>query len=264
MRSDIAQGDGHVQVRATAGKLAAHRARGHAADRPHPGRSGQSRTWCSSPRWAIPTAPTRRAACSARRDGGQAWQRTLYQERRHRRHRSRLRAGQRAPVYAALWQTRRPPWNVYPPSNGPGSGLYQVARRRRHLDASRRPWPAASSRVASASPSRRRSRSACLRSSTRPQGGLYRSDDAGGELEARERRQAHLATRLVFRRHHRRSRQSATWSTSATPRMYRSERRRQALSCRSRARPAATTTTRCGSTRTTPRARSSASTRARS
>ena len=28
-------------------------------------------------------------------------------------------------VYAALWQTRRPPWNVYPPSNGPGSGLYK-------------------------------------------------------------------------------------------------------------------------------------------
>ena len=28
-------------------------------------------------------------------------------------------------VYASLWQTRRPPWNVYPPSNGPGSGLYK-------------------------------------------------------------------------------------------------------------------------------------------
>ncbi|MBV9648365.1 MAG: hypothetical protein JO043_12925 [Candidatus Eremiobacteraeota bacterium] len=27
-------------------------------------------------------------------------------------------------VYASLWQTRRPPWSVYPPSNGPGSGLY--------------------------------------------------------------------------------------------------------------------------------------------
>ena len=28
-------------------------------------------------------------------------------------------------VYASLWQTRRPPWSVYPPSNGPGSGLYR-------------------------------------------------------------------------------------------------------------------------------------------
>ena len=33
--------------------------------------------------------------------------------------------GQPDVVYAALWQTRRPPWNVYPPSSGPGSGLYK-------------------------------------------------------------------------------------------------------------------------------------------
>jgi photosystem II stability/assembly factor-like uncharacterized protein len=28
-------------------------------------------------------------------------------------------------IFASLWQTRRPPWNTYPPSNGPGSGLYR-------------------------------------------------------------------------------------------------------------------------------------------
>src|SRR5438477_169038 len=28
-------------------------------------------------------------------------------------------------IYAALWQTRRTPWSVYPPSNGPGSGLFK-------------------------------------------------------------------------------------------------------------------------------------------
>jgi photosystem II stability/assembly factor-like uncharacterized protein len=28
-------------------------------------------------------------------------------------------------IYASLWQTRRPPWNVYAPSSGPGSGLYK-------------------------------------------------------------------------------------------------------------------------------------------
>jgi photosystem II stability/assembly factor-like uncharacterized protein len=28
-------------------------------------------------------------------------------------------------IYATLWQTRRPPWNIYPASNGPGSGLYK-------------------------------------------------------------------------------------------------------------------------------------------
>jgi photosystem II stability/assembly factor-like uncharacterized protein len=28
-------------------------------------------------------------------------------------------------VYASLWQARRPPWNVYAPTSGPGSGLYK-------------------------------------------------------------------------------------------------------------------------------------------
>jgi len=36
-----------------------------------------------------------------------------------------LEPGDPSVVYAALWQTRRTPWNIYPPSNGPGSGLYR-------------------------------------------------------------------------------------------------------------------------------------------
>ena len=28
-------------------------------------------------------------------------------------------------IYASLWQVRRPPWSVYPPTSGPGSGLYK-------------------------------------------------------------------------------------------------------------------------------------------
>ncbi|MEO7916700.1 MAG: hypothetical protein ABIR16_03580, partial [Dokdonella sp.] len=28
-------------------------------------------------------------------------------------------------LYAAMWQARRTPWNVYPPASGPGSGLYK-------------------------------------------------------------------------------------------------------------------------------------------
>ncbi|MEZ5466491.1 MAG: hypothetical protein R3F18_02330 [Lysobacterales bacterium] len=28
-------------------------------------------------------------------------------------------------IYAAMWQTRRTPWNIYPPANGPGSGPYK-------------------------------------------------------------------------------------------------------------------------------------------
>ncbi len=36
-----------------------------------------------------------------------------------------FKPGDPSVVYAALWQTRRPPWNVYPPSSGPGGGLYK-------------------------------------------------------------------------------------------------------------------------------------------
>jgi photosystem II stability/assembly factor-like uncharacterized protein len=28
-------------------------------------------------------------------------------------------------IYASLWNTRRPPWSIYPPSYGPGSGVYK-------------------------------------------------------------------------------------------------------------------------------------------
>ncbi|HXN99306.1 MAG TPA: hypothetical protein VN881_09560 [Candidatus Acidoferrales bacterium] len=30
-------------------------------------------------------------------------------------------------IYATLWNTRRPPWSVYPPSYGPGSGIFKSA-----------------------------------------------------------------------------------------------------------------------------------------
>ena len=57
-------------------------------------------------------------------DGGATWTRTLF----HDRDTGAIDlAGdpEMHVVYASLWQTRRPPWNTYPPSNGPGSGLYK-------------------------------------------------------------------------------------------------------------------------------------------
>ncbi|HMF09358.1 MAG TPA: hypothetical protein VKJ00_09510, partial [Thermoanaerobaculia bacterium] len=59
------------------------------------------------------------------RDGGKSWKRVLFKnddtgaiDLAFDPRNSRI-------LLAALWQTRRPPWNVYPPSNGPGSGLYR-------------------------------------------------------------------------------------------------------------------------------------------
>jgi hypothetical protein len=58
-------------------------------------------------------------------DGGKSWQRTLYKDPDTGAIDLAYEAGNPKVVYAALWQTRRPPWNVYPPSSGPGSGLYK-------------------------------------------------------------------------------------------------------------------------------------------
>jgi photosystem II stability/assembly factor-like uncharacterized protein len=57
-------------------------------------------------------------------DGGVTWARTLFRDRDTGAIDLASDPDMRT-VYASLWQTRRPPWSVYPPSNGPGTGLYK-------------------------------------------------------------------------------------------------------------------------------------------
>ncbi|HSC48246.1 MAG TPA: hypothetical protein VLG68_09175, partial [Gammaproteobacteria bacterium] len=58
------------------------------------------------------------------RDGGKTWQQVLFKDADTGAIDLAFGADAKT-IYAALWQTRRPPWNVYPPSKGPGSGLYK-------------------------------------------------------------------------------------------------------------------------------------------
>ena len=58
-------------------------------------------------------------------DGGQTWERVLYKDENTGAIDLAFDPRDSRIIYAALWQTRRPPWNVYPPSNGLGSGLYK-------------------------------------------------------------------------------------------------------------------------------------------
>ncbi len=58
-------------------------------------------------------------------DGGAHWTRVLFKDVDTGAIDLAYKPGDPNTVYAALWQTRRPPWNVYPPSSGPGGGIYK-------------------------------------------------------------------------------------------------------------------------------------------
>ena len=58
-------------------------------------------------------------------DGGRSWTRTLFRDADTGAVDLAFKPGDPKIVFAALWQTRRPPWNVYAPSNGAGGGLYK-------------------------------------------------------------------------------------------------------------------------------------------
>ena len=57
-------------------------------------------------------------------DGGNSWQKVLYKDANTGAIDLAFGKDEQT-IFASLWHTRRPPWNVYPPSYGPGSGLYK-------------------------------------------------------------------------------------------------------------------------------------------
>ncbi len=111
-------------------------------------------------------------------DGGQTWTRTLFKDADTGAIDMAFQPGDPDVVYAALWQTRRPPWNVYPPSNGPGSGLYKsMDGGKTWMALTGRGLPASPGRIGLATTPARPERVYALVDAA--DGGLYRSDDAG-------------------------------------------------------------------------------------
>ena len=70
------------------------------------------------------------------KDGGATWQKVLYKGNDIGAIDVAFDPSNPQTVYASLWNTRRPPWFIYAPSNGPGSGLFKSDRRRHDLDSS--------------------------------------------------------------------------------------------------------------------------------
>ena len=124
MRSDISFGDG-VWKSTDAGKTWRHmglsRSRHIGAILISP--SDPNRVYVAALGRAY--GPNRQRGVFETRDGGRSWQKILYKNRNTGAIALAFAPGDPRILFAALWQTRRPPWNVYPPSNGPGSGLYR-------------------------------------------------------------------------------------------------------------------------------------------
>jgi photosystem II stability/assembly factor-like uncharacterized protein len=59
------------------------------------------------------------------RDGGATWQKVLFKSNDVGAIDLAIDPQNSRVVYATLWNTRRPPWSIYPPSYGPGGGLFK-------------------------------------------------------------------------------------------------------------------------------------------
>ncbi|HJT97588.1 MAG TPA: hypothetical protein VJ696_04665, partial [Rhodanobacteraceae bacterium] len=72
-----------------------------------------------------PYGPNAERGVFRSRDGGATWQRVLGNDEATGAIDLVFAPDDPNTIYAAMWQTRRTPWNIYPPANGPGSGLYK-------------------------------------------------------------------------------------------------------------------------------------------
>jgi photosystem II stability/assembly factor-like uncharacterized protein len=114
-------------------------------------------------------------------DGGRHWTKTLYKDENTGAIDLAFQPNNSQVVYAAMWQTRRPPWNTYPPSSGPGGGLYKSADGGRSWHQMvGHGFAAAPGRIGLASsPAKPHRLYALIDSSDESQAGLYRSDNSG-------------------------------------------------------------------------------------
>ena len=113
-------------------------------------------------------------------DVGRHWRKVLYLDRDTGAADLAFKPDDPQTIYAALWQTRRPPWSVYPPSNGPGSGLYVSHDGGDHwTHIVGHGFPAHPGRIGLAVAPTAPERIYALVDGSWREGGLYRSDDGG-------------------------------------------------------------------------------------
>ncbi|MGH7736836.1 MAG: WD40/YVTN/BNR-like repeat-containing protein [Candidatus Tyrphobacter sp.] len=112
-------------------------------------------------------------------DGGAHWSKVLYLNESTGAIDLAMSPSDPQTLLAAMWQTRRPPWNVYPPSNGPSSGLYVThdgGATWSHVTAG---LPTRVGRIGISYSETNPRRVYAVVDSDVAHGGIYRSDDGG-------------------------------------------------------------------------------------
>ncbi|HKS23134.1 MAG TPA: hypothetical protein VJZ76_10080 [Thermoanaerobaculia bacterium] len=125
-----------------------------------------------------PYGPNTERGVFRSKDGGKSWQKVLGPDENTGAVDLALEPGNPNVVYASLWATRRTPWSVYPPSTGPGGGIFKSTDGGDHWSALTNGLPKKPGRIGLAvAPSQPQRVYAIV--DAEEGGGMYRSDDAG-------------------------------------------------------------------------------------
>jgi len=112
------------------------------------------------------------------RDGGATWQKVLFKNNDVGAIDLAIDPADSQTIYASLWNTRRPPWSIYPPSYGPGSGVYKSTDGGSNWQQLTRGLPTDGvGRIGLAIAPANRARVYAIVDAK--EGGLFRSDDSG-------------------------------------------------------------------------------------
>jgi len=178
MRSDIAQGDGMYKS-SDAGKTWTHIG---LAETQQIGRvlvhpTDENVVYVAA--LGHPYAANDERGVFRSRNGGQSWTKVLGPDANTGAIDLAFEPGNPNTIYAALWATRRTPWSVYPPSTGPGGGLFKSIDGGDHWTKLGGGLPTglfgrANVGVSPAAPNR-----LYTLVEAKPGQGLYRSEDAG-------------------------------------------------------------------------------------
>ncbi len=176
MRSDIAQGNGMYR----SGDAGAHWSKIGLDDSQQIGKIIVDPRNSNNVVVAVlghPYGPNAERGVFRSRDGGAHWLRVLGNDTETGAIDLAFEPGNPQVIYAAMWQARRPPWNIYPPSSGPGSGLYKSIDGGVTWMQLRGGLPEHVGRIGIAVAPNEPSRVYAIVDGDA--GGLYRSDDAG-------------------------------------------------------------------------------------